>query len=205
MSIFDRSSRAETFGLTHNTDTGIVKSCFIHSSMGQWETNNPRRHCDLIALYPGDGCFILQRLIIMKTSQSDLEQFIIFLLFSPFVPKWLDWIRGLLSDLSGNGTYKGSLSPAQTILCRKLGCRLLEQIFSMTLSGDHVCFKAYFSGQVGNYEHINALQSNACQTNRWLIPLSNLDLLITCYVRQSQGLFLGNHILFCANSNFNYH
>lgn len=80
----------------------------------------------------------------MKTSQSDLEQFIIFLLFSPFVPKWLDRIRGLLSDLSGNGTYKGSLSPAQTILCRKLGCRLLEQIFSMTLSGDHVCFKAYF-------------------------------------------------------------
>lgn len=144
MSIFYRSSRVETFGLTHNTDTGIVKGCFIHSSMGWWETNNPSRHWDLIALYPGDGCFILQRLIIIKTSQSVLEQFIIFLVFSSFVPKWIDRICGLLSDLSVNETFKGSLSPAQTILCRKLGYRLLVQIFSMTLSGDHVCFKAYF-------------------------------------------------------------
>lgn len=54
----------------------------------------------------------------------------------------------------------------------------LVPVFSAAPNGDNV-FLALLSDQVGNYKHINALQSNSCQDNRWQIPLSNLDLAVT--------------------------
>lgn len=70
----------------------------------------------------------------------------------------------------------------------------LVPVFSAAPNGDNV-FLALLSDQVGNYKHINALQSNSCQDNRWQIPLSNLDLAVTCSVNQTQDLFSGEKCL----------
>lgn len=64
------------------------------------------------------------------------------------------------------GTQKGKLSMAHATLCRKPEGRLLMLVCCAAPNSENV-FLALFSDQVGNYKHINALQSNTCQNNRW--------------------------------------
>lgn len=71
-----------------------------------------------------------------------------------------------LNDLPERGTQKRKLNTACATLSRKLGGGLLALVCPAAPNGNNV-FLALFSYQVGNYKHINALQSNTCQNNRW--------------------------------------
>lgn len=112
------------------------------------------------------------------------------------------------NDLLGRGTQKERLNTIHTTLSNKAGDELLVLLCSATLNGDNVLL-ALFSDQEGNYKHINTLQSNTCQDNRWPIPPSNLDLWLPALSIKHRISSLGKtlssvqHSMFTSHCRFN--
>lgn len=104
----------------------------------------------------------------------------------------------------GDSERKADFSPChseQEARRRTAGATLL---CSAAPTGDNV-FLALFSDQVGNYEHINALQSNTCQDNRWPITPSNLDLWSPAPSIKHRISPLGKTLSSVQHSMFKYH
>ena len=106
--------------------------------------------------------------------------------------------------MSGKGTQIERLISVHATLSRKPGDELLVLLCSAAPTGDNV-FLALFSDQVGNYEHINALQSNTCQDNRWPITPSNLDLWSPALSIKHRISPLGKTLSSVQHSMFKYH